>query len=162
MSLPQFQQALLELYTKPDSLSEFTADPSHLFARYDLTVRERAALLELPQKNLKDFQRDLVGKRARVTEKILTFNPGRVVIAPYSKTGAPMMSWGAPRKSVEITPGMFLVLKSIAMSNEVLSVSSILRAYVAQQQHTRAYDAFKLTHLMYSKRLIGKEISVPA
>lgn len=162
MSLDHFQQALLELYTKPQSLQDFFADQNSLFNRYELTERERTALIQLPRKNLKGFQHDLAGKRAKVARKVLDFSPHRIVIAPFSKSGSAVASWGSPVRSSQISAGMFLMLKHMASTNQLIGIQNILDAYVKIRPKCSAKDVFLLARLMYSERLIGKEISAPS
>jgi hypothetical protein len=162
MSLDQFQKALLELYTKPAVMETFFQDPEHFFSAFELTDREKSSLLELPRKNLKQFQRDLAGKRVRVAAKVLNRAPNSIVVAPFSKTGSAVISWGTPVQSSSISPGMFLLLMKIATMNIPINMRALLSAYASVQPQCSPKDIFLLARLVYSKRLIGKTISAPS
>lgn len=158
MSLHDFNEALLRLYTHRPALRAFQNDPLAFLSEYSLTERERTAIMNIPHAGLEEIQDEVLTKRMNRAHKLVRL-PNRMVAIPFHADGGPLALWGELPQQIEIGPGVFFLLHELWLQQRPLTFSALTRSYKSSMHPITLRDLFSLACLMYCLPLRGKFVT---
>jgi hypothetical protein len=159
MALIAFQETILRLYTDRSFQRRFLTDRKKTLRGVRLTEREEAALMNLPEKGLGIFYRELFHKRREFMTVIARRSGENAVVASgfYVRSPVIMFRDAGGERVVETSVPVFLILERLAGSK--LTFRGIMNVHTASPL-TGLKDLFALIVLITRYGLMGKTLKV--
>ncbi len=164
MSLLVFETVLLRLYTDELFLKSFVVAKEKKLSSFDLTNREKMAILSISDKELGRFSRQLQDKHVRMARAMFRRfkKPTPVALFSVFRRG-PSLFFQLNEKEVEfsISEGIFLILSDIADRQLEISFFNIILSYeriLKKNQSISPFNFVKLLLIIRKQKILGRRI----